>query len=79
MAGLSSVDTGLLSGLSDVGSNLAKGVAMLTMQNILKIDGDEKMSLKNVFSADKQRKAELALQNYKSRQSSIASSRGWGG
>ena len=37
MDGLSSVDTGLLSGLSDVGSNLAKGVAMLTMQNILKI------------------------------------------
>ena len=78
MAGLSSVDTGLLSGLSDVGSNLAKGVAMFTMQNILKIDNDEKMSLKNVFSPDKQRKAELALQNYKTRQSSIASSKGWG-
>ena len=37
-----------------------------------------KTSLKSVFSPDKQRKAELALQNYKSRQSSIASSRGWG-
>ena len=39
VAGLSSVDTGLLSGLGD---NVAKGVALLTMQNILKIDGDEK-------------------------------------
>jgi len=78
MAGLSSVDTGLLSGLSDMGSNVAKGVALLTMQNILKIDNDGKTSLKSVFSPDKQRKAELALQNYKSRQSSIASSRGWG-
>ena len=76
-AGLSSVDTGLLSGLSDMGSNVAKGVAMLTMQNILKIDNDGKTSLNSVFSPDKQKKAELALQNYKSRQSSIASSRGW--
>ena len=75
IAGLSSVDTGLLSGLGD---NVAKGVALLTMQNILKIDNDGKTSLKSVFSADKQKKAELALQNYKSRQSSIASSRGWG-
>ena len=45
VAGLSSVDTGLLSGLGD---NVAKGVALLTMQNILKIDGDEKTSLKSV-------------------------------
>jgi hypothetical protein len=37
VAGLSSVDTGLLTGLGDMGSNLAKGVALLTMQNILKI------------------------------------------
>ena len=74
VAGLSSVDTGLLSGLGD---NVAKGVALLTMQNILKIDNDGKTSLKSVFSADKQKTAELALQNYKSRQSSIASSRGW--
>ena len=55
VAGLSSVDTGLLTGLGDMGSNLAKGVALLTMQNILKIDGDGKTSLKNVFSPDKQK------------------------
>jgi hypothetical protein len=48
------------------------------MQNILKIDNEGKTSLSSVFSPDKQKKAELALQNYKSRQSSIASSRGWG-
>ena len=77
IAGLSSVDTGLLSGLSDMGSDVAKGVAMLTMQNILKIDNDGKTPLNSVFTPDKQQKAELALQNYKSRQSSIASSRGW--
>jgi hypothetical protein len=78
VAGLSSVDTNLLSGLGDMGSNVAKGVALLTMQNILKIDNEGKTSLSSVFSPDKQKKAELALQNYKSRQSSIASSRGWG-
>jgi len=77
MAGLSSVDTGLLTGLGDMGSNLAKGVALLTMQNILKIDGDGKTSLKSVFSPDKQKKAEAALQSYKSRAASIASSKGW--
>jgi len=76
VAGLSSVDTGLLSGLGDMGSNLAKGVALLTMQNILKIDGDGKTSLKNVFSPDKQKKAEAALQSYKSRAAAIASSKG---
>jgi hypothetical protein len=77
MAGLSSVDTGLLTGLGDMGSNLAKGVALLTMQNILKIDGDGKTSLKSVFSADKQKVAEAALQSYKSRAAAIASSKGW--
>ncbi len=41
MAGLSSVDATLLSGLGD---NVAKGVALLTMQNILKIDNDGKTS-----------------------------------
>ena len=39
-AGLTSVDTNLLSGLSEMGNNVAKGVAMLTMQNILRIDND---------------------------------------
>jgi hypothetical protein len=77
MAGLSSVDTSLLSGLGDMGSNLAKGVALLTMQNILKIDGNGKTSLKSVFSADKQKIAEAALQSYKSRAAAIASSKGW--
>ena len=74
-AGLSSVDTGLLSGLGEMGNNVAKGVAMLTMQNILRIDNDPKLSLKSVFNAEKQRMAEMALQSYKSRQAAIASSR----
>ncbi len=77
VAGLSSVDTGLLTGLGDMGSNLAKGVAILTMQNILKIDGDGKTSLKSVFSPDKQKKAEAALQSYRSRAAAIACSKGW--
>ena len=74
-AGLTSVDTNLLSGLSELGNNVAKGVAMLTMQNILRIDNDPKLSLKSVFNAEKQRMAEMALQSYKSRQAAIASSR----
>ena len=74
-AGLSSVDTGLLSGLGEMGNNVAKGVAMLTMQNILRIDNDPKLSLKSVFNAEKQRMAEMALQSYKSRQAAIASSK----
>ena len=73
-AGLSSVDANLLSGIGD---NVAKGVALLTMQNILRL-GDGKTGLRSVFSADKQRVAEAALQNYKSRQAAIASSKGWG-
>ncbi len=56
VAGLSSVDTGMLTGLGNMRSNLAKGVALLTMHNFLKIDGDGKTSLKSVFSPDKQKK-----------------------